>query len=150
VACLLASAGCGSCLQLAVAPAGLRSPRALSMPASSAGLVRCRTSPPRASLVDAASVLVADDVFGEVFMAGMSIAFASVGATVFVGILVNGKYDDIEQSFFEAQDEEVTRDGDRAASSSSQAAKDFFGDVNPTSTPSPPSTLPSREPADLA
>jgi hypothetical protein len=98
-------------------------------------------------------LLAADDVFGEVFMAGMSIAFASLGATVFVGFLVNGKYDDIEQSFFDAQDEEVERDGERAASSgSTQAAMDFFGDVNPTTAAPPPAAVqppvPARESAD--
>ena len=43
-------------------------------------------------------------------MAGMSIAFAAIGATIFVGILVRGKYDDIEQSFFDAQDDLVLED----------------------------------------
>ena len=37
-------------------------------------------------------MLAEETGFGEVFMAGMSIAFAAVGATVFVGILVNGPY----------------------------------------------------------
>ena len=75
-----------------------------------------------ASLLAEASsnLLAADDVFGEVFMAGMAIAFAGVGATVFVGILVRGKYDDIEQSFFDSQDEEVARE---TASSSSTSRR---------------------------
>lgn len=75
--------------------------------------------------------LLADDVFGEVFMAGMSIAFAAVGVTIFVGILVRGKYDDIEKSFFEAQDEQLAEERTKEAPPS-QAVSDFFGDVNPT------------------
>ena len=68
-----------------------------------------------------------------------SIAFAAIGATVFVGILVNGNYDNIEQSFFESQDDELQREGERASSSpSKQAAIDFFGDVNPTPAAPPP------------
>ena len=43
-------------------------------------------------------LLAADDVFGEVFMAGMSIAFAAVGATVLAGVIIRGKYDEIEKS----------------------------------------------------
>ena len=93
-------------------------------------------------------LLAADDVFGEVFMAGMSIAFAAIGATVFVGILVRGNYDAIEQSFFEMQDEEVARDSEkRASSGSTDVARDFFGDSNPTPAAPPPAASP-REPAD--
>lgn len=46
-------------------------------------------------------------LFSEVFLAGCSIALASVVATVFVGILVRGNYDDLEASFFEAQDDSL-------------------------------------------
>ena len=46
-------------------------------------------------------------LFSEVFLAGASIALASVVATVFVGILVRGNYDDLEASFFEAQDDSL-------------------------------------------
>ena len=55
------------------------------------------------------TLLVVDGnpLFSEVFLAGMSIALASVVATVFVGILVRGNYDDLEASFFEAQDDSL-------------------------------------------
>ena len=93
-----------------------------------------RAPSPRASLpIDASLLLAVDDVIGEVFMAGMAIAFATVGTTIFVGILVRAKYDDIEASFFEAQDEERARDSEEyARRGTDQAAKDFFGDSNPT------------------
>ena len=65
------------------------------------------------------------DTFGEVFLAGISIAFAAVGATVFLGIIVRGRYDDIEKSFFEAQDEALAQDQEAA---SGRAVIDFFGD----------------------
>ena len=77
--------------------------------------------------------------FGEVFRAGMTIAVASVGATVFVGFLVRSKYDDLEQSFFDAQDEELERDGRQSADNAkTQTAKDFFGDLESTQTPPTP------------
>ena len=102
--------------------------------------------------MEASSLLVAaDDFFGEVFLAGISIAFAAIGSTIFVGILVRGKYDDVEQSLFDAQDEEVMREGERAAASRSQVTKDFFGEINPTPVDEPvPSEAPTtlREPAD--
>ena len=86
-------------------------------------------------------LLAGEDVFGEVFMAGMSIAFAALGTTVFVGILVNAKYDDIEKSFFDAQDDaiaESTAQSAKKAQGSQQVVSDFFGDVNPTEdTPKP-------------
>jgi nitrogen fixation-related uncharacterized protein len=79
-----------------------------------------------------AALLADGDVFGEVFMAGMSIAFAAIGATVFVGIVVRGKYDDLEQSFFDAQDEQLLEDKQLKVTTKSQVVSDFFGDVNPT------------------
>ena len=79
-----------------------------------------------------AALLADGDVFGEVFMAGMSIAFAAIGATVFVGIVVRGKYDDLEESFFAAQDEQLMEDKELKVTTKSQAVSDFFGDVNPT------------------
>lgn len=85
-----------------------------------------------------AALLAEGDVFGEVFMAGMSIAFAAIGATVFVGILVRGKYDDLEQSFFDAQDEQLLEDKELSNQAGGQAVSDFFGDINPTDAPEPP------------
>lgn len=82
-----------------------------------------------------AALLADGDVFGEVFMAGMSIAFAAIGATVFVGIVVRGKYDDLEESFFAAQDEQLMEDKELKVTTKSQAVSDFFGDVNPTESP---------------
>ena len=67
-------------------------------------------------------------------MAGMSIAFAAIGATIFVGILVRGKYDDIEQSFFDAQDDLVLEDK-QLKETKSQVVSDFFGDINPSEAP---------------
>ena len=77
-------------------------------------------------------LLAGEDTFGEVFLAGMSIAFAAIGTTVFVGILVNGKYDDIEKSFFDAQDDAVAEATAKNDVQRSQVVSDFFGDVNPT------------------
>ena len=84
------------------------------------------------SQLPTAALLADGDVFGEVFMAGMSIAFAAIGATVFVGIVVRGKYDDLEQSFFDAQDEQLLEDKQLKVTTKSQVVSDFFGDVNPT------------------
>ena len=53
------------------------------------------------------TVIADGPLFSEVFLAGASIALASVVATVFVGILVRGNYDDLEASFFEAQDDSL-------------------------------------------
>ena len=96
--------------------------------------------------LDAAGLLVADgDVFGEVFMAGMSIAFAAVGATVFVGIIVRGRYDDIEKSFFEAQDDKLAKDKSivgRQQSEDADMVADFFGDTAPQ-----PKGEPLKDPA---
>ena len=80
-------------------------------------------------------LLAADPDFGEVFLAGMSIAFAAIGTTVFVGILVNGKYDAVEKSFFDAQDDALANAGkadEKADEKSRQVVSDFFGDVNPS------------------
>ena len=86
-------------------------------------------------------------LFSEVFLAGASIALASVVATVFVGILVRGNYDDLEASFFEAQDDslEESREKDSRAESSS-AARDFFGDVNVREAAPTPTAQPQGKP----
>jgi hypothetical protein len=78
--------------------------------------------------VPASVLLAADDVFGEVFMAGMSIAFAAIGATVLVGVLVRGRYDDVEQSFFDAQDAALEEEEAKRAVGRDQAARDFFSE----------------------
>jgi len=105
--------------------------------------------PPRAILVDGpsmsatlptAALLAADDVFGEVFMAGMSIAFAAVGATVLVGVVIRGKYDEIEQSMFEAQDEQSEREAAKENQKGSTAADDFFGQTVPQPSTQPPAS----------
>lgn len=119
------AAGCrGVVRQQIVLQPRTPAPRALLVPETTAASLALPT----------AALLAAEDVFGEVFMAGMSIAFAAIGATVFVGILVRGKYDDIEQSFFDAQDDMVD-DDKQLDSVKSQAVSDFFGDINPTEAP---------------
>ena len=89
------------------------------------------TSAPYA--LDATTTLLAEDFFGKVFLAGMSIAAAAVGATVFVGFIVRNRYDDIESSYFQAQDDELSRQNaadQKQTASGDQTARDFFGDVN--------------------
>jgi len=81
------------------------------------------------SLVEQVPTLVAEDIFGKTFLAGMSIALASVVATVFVGIVVRGNYDDIEASFFEAQEGALVEEAEKQKDTT-QSARDFFGDVN--------------------
>ena len=84
-------------------------------------------------LLDATTTLLAEDFFGKVFLAGMSIAAAAVGATVFVGFIVRNRYDDIESSYFQAQDDELSRQNaadQKQTASGDQTARDFFGDVN--------------------
>jgi len=75
--------------------------------------------------------LLADDPFFKTFVAGMSIAFAAILSTVFLGLIVRSRYSDIETSFFEAQDEAL----DRAVAKQSgvdQTVSDYFGsDLNP-------------------
>ena len=82
------------------------------------------------------SGLVAEDVFGSVFMAGMSIAAAGVGTTVFAAFIVNGRYDEIEASMFAAQDEDG-RKAQEKQTAVSQDVSDFFGDVNPQTSQAP-------------
>merc|ERR1719263_2418808 len=78
-------------------------------------------------------------LFSEVFLAGASIALASVVATVFVGILVRGNYDDLEASFFEAQDDSLEESAERdSRAENTDAARDFFGDSNVREAAPPP------------
>jgi hypothetical protein len=87
------------------------------------------------SLTDQVPLLLAgDDVFGQVFIAGMSIAAAGIGTTVFAGLLVSGRYDETEESFFDTQDSELQQSTADAVASST---KDFFGNVDPQ----PPSDI---------
>ena len=100
-----------------------------------------RLPPPRAAFDLAAalpstSLLAAEDVFGEVFMAGMSIAFAAVGTTVFVGIIIRSRFDAIEDSFFDAQ-EEMAEESSQVKEGDNAAVTDFFGDTAPQSSARP-------------
>ena len=105
--------------------------------------------PQLSSLAEQLPTLVAaEDVFGEVFLAGMSIAAASVVATIFVGVVVRGNYDAIEESFFEAQEDALTS-STKEPEQVSQSARDFFGDVNVReAAPAPPPAQPEGEPAE--
>ena len=86
-------------------------------------------------LLPTPSLLLAEgDFFGEVFLAGMSIALAAVAATVFVGFVVRGRYDAIEESFFESQDDSQAKKAAADLKSTNDAsAADFFGDIDPQS-----------------
>ena len=53
-------------------------------------------SAPAASLLESVPALLAEDMFGKTFLAGMSIALSSVVTTAFVGFIVRGRYDQIE------------------------------------------------------
>ena len=80
------------------------------------------------TLLQQIPTLLAEDVFGEVFLAGMSIALAGVGTTVLAAFIVNGRYDEIEASIFEAQDRDVQSAQPDAVEDDVKA---FFGDVAP-------------------
>lgn len=107
-----------------------------------AALASCpRVAVPRAALDGVASIVAAggttlvaaDDFFGEVFMAGMSIAFAAVGATLFVGLVVRGNYDKIEKGFFDSQDAALNEPepfAERKQAKSDAATSGFFGNTN--------------------
>jgi len=82
------------------------------------------------SLLQQIPGLVAEDIFGSVFMAGMSIAAAGVGTTVFAAFIVNGRYDEIERSMFDAQDRDLEQQMSKRAEVT-EDVRDFFGDVNP-------------------
>ena len=110
-------------------------PRALlaeTPTAAMAAVTSAATALPPTSLL-----LAADDVFGEVFMAGMSIAFAAVGATVLAGVIIRGKYDEIEKSMFDAQDEQSDRDAVSDNKKSATSVDDFFGETVPRPTSKP-------------
>ena len=103
-------------------------------------------APPRAppcvalgGLLDGPTVLVAEEIFGQVFLAGMSIALAGFGSTVLVGMLANANFDNVEKSFFEAQDEQLRKDAAASAPTERDAAVvDFFSGANDASPPPPP------------
>ena len=91
------------------------------------------------------TLLAADDVFGEVFLAGMSIALASVAVTIFVGFVIRGNYDDIEQSFFDRLDDRLEDDSALKDTTSEDAVDSFFGTSVPQPRPPPPAE-PSETP----
>ena len=94
------------------------------------------------------TLIADDDIFGEVFLAGMAIALATVGTTIFAGILVRGRYDDIEQSIFDREDDDVQQSDQRAGDEAvGSDVIDFFGDVNPQMNSGESS---SKEPADTS
>lgn len=88
------------------------------------------------TLVSEVPLLLAEDIFGSVFAAGMSIALAGVGTTIFAAFIVNGRYDEIERSMFEAQEEEAERAAAKQ-SGVSEDVKDYFGDINPQMSDEP-------------
>ena len=89
------------------------------------------------------TVLVAEEIFGQVFLAGMSIALAGFGSTVLVGMLANANFDNVEKSFFEAQDEQLRKDAAASAPTERDAAVvDFFSGANDASPPPPPPPAP--------
>ena len=92
------------------------------------------------------TVLVAEEIFGQVFLAGMSIALAGFGSTVLVGMLANANFDNVEKSFFEAQDEQLRKDAAASAPTERDAAVvDFFSGANDASPPPPPPAPPAAE-----
>lgn len=119
LAALLLSCACVDAWSSAARPQ-LSSPR----PARAASILA------DASLLQKIPGLVAEDMFGSVFMAGMSIAAAGVGTTVFAAFIVNGRYDEIEASMFEAQDRDVAKQKAQQVGVEDDV-RDFFGDINP-------------------
>ena len=103
--------------------------------ATAAAFSRARVqmlAPPPVSLPP---LLLAEDQFGQVFLAGMSIALASIGSTVLVGFLVRNKFDEIESSYFEKQDEDVAQERAKTRIVSDEV-RDFFGsDIDPVEAP---------------
>ncbi|KAL1498516.1 hypothetical protein AB1Y20_013839 [Prymnesium parvum] len=108
---------------VAVADAWAASPRTTTRP---------QRPPPAAPrmAIEHIPQLLAEDIFGSVFAAGMSIALAGVGTTMVAAFIVNGRYDEIERSMFESQDQEAA---DAAAKQEGvkEDVREFFGDINP-------------------
>ena len=77
------------------------------------------------------TLIAADDVFGKTFLAGMAIAAAAITSTVCIGVLVRSRYDEVEASFFAAQDE-ARSDSVAQTSLVDSDVADFYGDVDPT------------------
>jgi len=102
--------------------------------AARVGKACVRTPPPRA--LAPTSTLLAADMFGKTFLAGISIAAASLVTTIFIGFVVRGKYDELEQSFFAEQEAALSKvEVDEVDSEVS----DFFGNnLNPEEQPSKP------------
>lgn len=74
--------------------------------------------------------MLAADVFGKTFLAGMAIAAAAITSTVFIGIVVRGKYDEVEESFFDAQD--AARQDAAQQVGVEEEVSGFYGNLNPT------------------
>eukprot|EP00316_Scyphosphaera_apsteinii_P025797 CAMPEP_0119313254 /NCGR_PEP_ID=MMETSP1333-20130426/28499_1 /TAXON_ID=418940 /ORGANISM="Scyphosphaera apsteinii, Strain RCC1455" /LENGTH=135 /DNA_ID=CAMNT_0007318053 /DNA_START=93 /DNA_END=500 /DNA_ORIENTATION=+ len=79
--------------------------------------------------------LLAADMFDKTFLAGISIALAGVVSTVFIGIIVRGRYDSLEQSFFDTQDEERERAATVEPVDADVAS--FYGNLSPELTTAP-------------
>mmetsp|Transcript_54944 Transcript_54944/g.126471 ORF Transcript_54944/g.126471 Transcript_54944/m.126471 type:complete len:152 (-) Transcript_54944:341-796(-) len=92
-------------------------------------------------------LLAGDAFFGSVFAAGMSIAFASLATTLLVGLVVRSNYDEIEASFFDAQDEALEREASDAEQVDVEV-RDFFLESSPP--PPPPQTRASDAAESLA
>lgn len=88
------------------------------------------------SLLEQIPGLLAENMFGSVFLAGMSIAVAGIGTTIFAAFIVNGRYDEIERSMFEEQDRALMQKP-KVDEAEIKDVRDFFGDVNPTVADSP-------------
>ena len=89
-----------------------------------------RTSHVVHMLLPPTTQMLAADVFGKTFLAGMAIAAAAVTSTVFIGIVVRGKYDEVEASFFDAQD--AARQDAAQQVGVEEEVSGFFGNLNPT------------------
>ena len=98
---LLVVLGAASALQPTAAVPRLQQQRALRPAARRVGAQPRAALPP---VLEQPMLLVAADMFGKTFLAGMSLALAGVVSTIFVGFLVQGNYEAIEQSFFDEQD----------------------------------------------
>ena len=125
---------------------------AAAAPARAAAPLRAPPCVALGGLLDGGpTVLVAEEIFGQVFLAGMSIALAGFGSTVLVGMLANANFDNVEKSFFEAQDEQLRKDAAASAPTERDAAVvDFFSGASDASPPPPPAPPPPAPPPPAA
>eukprot|EP00310_Coccolithus_braarudii_P017864 CAMPEP_0183354178 /NCGR_PEP_ID=MMETSP0164_2-20130417/37084_1 /TAXON_ID=221442 /ORGANISM="Coccolithus pelagicus ssp braarudi, Strain PLY182g" /LENGTH=175 /DNA_ID=CAMNT_0025527019 /DNA_START=15 /DNA_END=542 /DNA_ORIENTATION=+ len=92
------------------------------------------------------TMLLAEDSFGSVFFAGMCIAFASLVTTVIAGFIVRSKYDEIEQGFFDAQDDAIDKEAIKAEAVGVEAeVTDFFSDTGAQNLPQDAETLSAKD-----